>query len=158
MSDEKEKKSWSERDRQKDRSNPYSKPSTQPSKLSYQDKKLTSEAKKNLEKLFSTSKVSKEKKKDLDAILGARGTPEFYKKIDHYLDTHGIPLEWDAQMIVFDHNKSDRVIELLKEMKKQILRFSASEKEILIQKLKIMELSCFDQGLYEQIQEMKAAL
>lgn len=158
MSDEKEKKSWSERDRQKDRSNPYSKPFTNPSKQSYQDKKSTSEAKKKLEKLFSTSKVSKEKKKDLDSIRAARGSSDFYKKIDHYLDTHGIPLEWDAQMIVLDHNKSDRVIELLKEMKKQILRFSASEREILIQKLKVMELSCFDQSLYAQIQEMKAAL
>jgi len=122
------------------------------------DERAAKAAKGELEKLFSNSKVSKDKKAKLEAIRAKRGTPDYYKLIAGYCEEFGLPHEWDAQVLVLDHKDTSLVIQLLEQLKATGPKLQIEQQKLLIQKLKVMEVSTFDSQLIHKIKEVKAAL
>jgi hypothetical protein len=156
MSDDREKRSWSELDRARDRGIKIEK---KQSKAETREKKVeAAAAKKQLEALFSGSKVSKEKSKRLEAIKGSRGKPEFYEKLNAYFKEFGVPLEFDVQMIFLDHKDKTILIELLSELVRVGPKLDLSKQDLLNSKLKVMALSVFDPDISQKIVELQKAI
>ena len=101
MSDDGEKKSWSEIDQARIRGQKIER--TVSKKEQFAQKRASSAAKKELEKLFSGSKIDKEKQTRLDELKELRGKPAYYEGLTKYFNDYGVPLEWDIQMLFLDH-------------------------------------------------------
>ncbi len=154
MSDDK--KSWRELDQMRDRG---VRSERKKSHLEARAEKLASKAaKQELEQLFSGSKISKEKSKKIEAIRAARGTAQYYELISAYCNEYGLPHEWDAQILVLDHKDKKLVLELLDQLKVSAPKQNMDSQRLLIQKLKVMEVSSFDPDLIQKIRELKEAL
>ncbi len=156
MSDEREKKSWREIDQARIRG---IKTERTISKADQREQKLASSlAKKQLESLFSGSKLSKDKAQKIEEIKSLRGKPAFYEKLTEYYKAFGTPLEWDAQIFFLDHKDTGILIEILSSLLKTAPLEPLQRQETLASKLKVMELTVFDSKLIEKIQELKKAL
>jgi hypothetical protein len=156
MSDEREKKSWREIDAARDRSVRTSK---SVSKAETREQKVaTSAAKKQLDALFSSSPLSKEKAARLDEIQKLRGKPAYYEKMTAYYQEFGLPQEWEAQLIFLDHRDKKITCEVLEELKKTAPRENLSRQDVLGTKLKVMALSTFDNQLLDKIKEVQKAI
>ena len=149
-----DKKSWKELDQMKDRG---VRSERKKSSLELRAEKMASKAaKQELEKVFSSGKISKEKAARLEEIKSKRGSPDFYILIQKYCDDFGLPTEWDAQLIVLDHRDKKLVMALLEELKKTAPKEDLDRQKLIIQKLKVMEVSSFDPELISKIAEVKA--
>ncbi|MDB5038273.1 MAG: hypothetical protein JWQ35_1801 [Bacteriovoracaceae bacterium] len=156
MSDEREKKSWSEIDQARNRGIKFEK---KVSKSDTREQKLAkTAAKKELDSLFSGSKISKEKSKRLDEIKSLRGKPAFYEKLSDYFKEFGVPLEFDVQMLFLDHRDKTLVLQVLSELLKQAPRLDLSKQDLLNSKLKVMALSVFDPELSDKILEVQKSI
>lgn len=157
MSDEREKKSWREIDANRDRG--FAKPVKVASKQEQRAQKLASKAaRQELETLFSSSKVSQEKKSRLAEIQGAKGTPAYYEKLTAYYRDFGLPLEWDIQLIFLDHKDIELVTAVLKQLQQSAPREALPRQDLLKSKLKVMALSTFDGRLLDEIEALQKAL
>lgn len=156
MSDEREKRNWSEIDHARIRGIKFEK-KTSKSELREQ-KVAASAAKKELENLFSGSKVSKEKAQRIEEIKALRGKPEFYKKMSEYFDTFGCPLEFDVQIFFLDHRDSKIVLEVLGELAKSAMKLDLSKQDMLSSKLRAMSLSTFDPKILDQIESIQKSI
>lgn len=129
------------------------------SSLEQRAEKLASKsAKQELEKLFSQGKMSKEKSARLEAIRQKRGSLEFYSLIQKYCEDFGLPREWDAQILVLDHRDKNLVMAQIEELRKTAPLENLERQKLIIQKLKVMEVSSFDPELISKIRDLKAAL
>ena len=158
MSDEREKKSWREIDAARDRSIRTSKSI---SKGEAREQKLASSAaKKQLEALFTSSPLSKEKAARLDEIQKLRLSDrnQYYKKMTDYLKDYGTPREWEAQLFFLDHRDANIVCEILEDLKKTAPKENLSRQDVLGSKLKVMALSTFDSKLLDKIKEVQSAI
>jgi len=122
------------------------------------DQMASKAAKHELEKLFSNSKVSKDKQAKLEIIRSKRGTADYYQLIASYCEDFGLPHEWDAQILVLDHKDAGLVVQLLEQLKNTGPKLDIEQQKLLIQKLKVMEVSTFDAKTIEKIKEVKSAL
>src|SRR5690606_1135789 len=115
-------------------------------------KAATSQALKELESLFSGSKLNKEKLVSLEAIRAARGTSSYYDQLTSYIEKFGVPLEWDVQLMFLDHKDATAVKAVLAELMKTAPIQPLAKQQLLSQKLKVMSLSVFDSELLDQIE------
>jgi len=151
-----DKKSWREVDQSKNRSQ---KSDRRKSGLELRAEQMASKtAKSELEKLFSNSKVSKDKKLKLDLIRSKRGTSDYYNLIGDYCTEFGLPHDWEAQLLVLDHKDNNLVLELLAQLISTGPKLDIEQQKLLVQKLKVMEVSTFDPKLIDKIKEVKGAL
>jgi hypothetical protein len=156
MSDEREKKSWREIDQARDRGIKFEK---KVSKAAVRENKAAaSAAKKELEALFSESRVSKEKSQSLDDIRSLRGKPGFYEKLTDYFKEFGCPLEFDIQMLFLDHRDSKLVTEVLRELVLRAPKLDLGKQDLLHSKLKIMALSTFDSEILSLIEQVRRTI
>jgi len=157
MGDDDNKRSWREIDAAKDRGIRF--PKKQPSKLEERAQKAASKsARQELEKLFSSSKLSKDKAQKLSDILSLRGKPEYYEKLVDYFQEHGLPHEWEAQVVFLDHRDSNFVIQVLDQLLKTAPKENMQRQQLLAAKLKVMSLSTFDSRLLDKIKELQTAI
>lgn len=150
------KKSWKELDLMRDRG---VKTERKKGAMELRAEALASKAaKKELEQLFSNSKVSKEKKARLEEIRSLRGKPEFYEKISKYCEEFGIPVEWDAQILALDHRDQNLVFKVLEQLEVTAPKENMEMQKLILQKLKVMEVSTFDPQMIDRLQKVKAKL
>lgn len=152
------KKSWREIDAARIRGGTSKTPRPQSPMEQRAQAMASKAAKQDLEKLFSGSKLNKEKSARLQDIRTARGTSAYYDKIKKYCEDFGLPMEWEAQLLVLDHKDTSLVMALLDELKKTAGLQDLDQQKLLAQKLSTMEQSTFDSQLVAKIRELKAQL
>lgn len=149
-------KNWRDIDLSRDRGQKKDK---KKSSLEERAEKLASkEARKELDKLFKSSPLNKEKAAELDRIRSLRGGPDFYKAMDAYIEKYDTPREWEAQSLFLDHKDPKMVIRVLDQLLKSAPSFDLSRQQVLGQKLRVMEVSSFDPELIQKVRQLKEAL
>lgn len=156
MSDD-HKKSWREIDQRRDRG--FQKTPKKVGPLEARAQKLASkEAKSELEKLFSTGKVAKEKSNFLEELKNLRGKPDYYTRMSENFEKNGVPLDWELQSLYLDHRDPRIVMAVLAELKKTAPTSDLQKQDLLAAKLKVMALSVFDRDLLAAIKDLQSAL
>ncbi|MGA0162915.1 MAG: hypothetical protein ACO3LE_01515 [Bdellovibrionota bacterium] len=122
------------------------------------EKKASSEAKAQLEKLFQESPLSKEKQARVNSIRALQGKSSFNLEIEKYIQEFGLPRDWPTLSLFLDHSGPQYLVQILTELSGFLDRFGLSEQEMLLQKLKVLELSTFDRDLVNKIRELKKLL
>lgn len=156
--DDREWRSWREIDRMRDRGGIAKLPKTLSQKEGREKKTETRVAKQELEKLFSSSSVSKEKEGRVKHIQSLRGKPKYYEALTQYYKDYGVPKKWDEQMLFLDHKDAALVLMVLEELKKTAPLQALEKQKILGTKLRILSMSTFDSKLLNKIKEVQAAI
>ena len=108
-SDEREKPSWREIDRKRDRSRHVSRDKRGREEKSLQSTWAKQQYLKKVNKLFQGEKGGKEHKAALDAIHRHYGSSKFASAVKKYLKKYGIPNDWSTLMLMLDY-KDDEVL------------------------------------------------
>jgi hypothetical protein len=115
--DERERISWREIDRRKDRSPHAPKETPQPQKRSRRSEWLMKKFRKEADKLFMGKKGSKKHQKAHNDIDRYYGTEQFESAVKAYIDEYGLPDDWRTLSLLLDHSDSETVIKALSAMK-----------------------------------------
>lgn len=155
--DEREKLSWSEIDKRKDRSRHASqeKPVFKKSKRS---EWIQKQYRKEAEKLFMGKKGTQEYKKDRNELYARHGTPKFPSIAKKFLQEYGLPDDWDTLFLFLDHKDVSTVREVILKLKTQYRERSLTAMQGFRAKLEIIALTTTDKGLKEVIQEVEKEL
>ncbi|MGD8774236.1 MAG: hypothetical protein PVF44_02890 [Syntrophobacterales bacterium] len=140
-SDERERPSWREIDRKRDRSRHVSR-----DKSSRQEKSLRStwakeQYLKEVDKLFQGEKGGKEHKKALNAIHSHYGTSKFAASVKKYLKTYGLPEDWSTLMLLLDYKDVEVVVQVIEALKTLAVERSLVEREGFKNKLEILSIT-----------------
>jgi len=157
-SDDENRKSWREIDQMRVRGDRSvsNKPKSGLEKRA--DALASKEARSDLEKLFAGGKLTMAKADGLKGIREARATPKYYEKMNEYIKEFGLPLDWETQQLFLDHKDSAVVVQLLDQLQKTAGKLPLDQQSLLVQKLKVMEVSSFDPDLVKRIRELKSFL
>jgi len=146
--DEREKPSWREIDRRRDRSRHVSRDERSRKEKSLRSTWAKEQYLKEVDKFFAGKKGGKEHKTALNAIHRAYGTSKFASSVKKYLQKYGIPDDWSTLMLLLDYKDDEvlqQVIEVMKVLaperstmerhgfkdKLEILSFTTSSSQIL---------------------------
>ncbi|HIC91037.1 MAG TPA: hypothetical protein EYP21_03035 [Syntrophaceae bacterium] len=146
--DERERLSWREIDRLKDRSRHVTR------EKGYRKKSFPSEwAKrqflKQAEKLFTGKKGSEEHKVAHNAIHKYYGSGKFQGAVKRYLNQYGLPDDWDTLLLVLDYKDKETVKKALYALKEMYGARSPLEKQGLKGKIETLALTVKDNELRE---------
>lgn len=145
--DERERPSWREIDRRRDRSrhvgrgDPGRKQQT--SHSAWANQQYLKEA----DKIFQGPKRGKEHDSALQAIHRAYGTHKFAPAVRKYLKAYGIPSDWGTLMLVLDYRDEKVVEEAIKALKLKAPERSSIERQGLKDKLEILALTANSTGI-----------
>jgi hypothetical protein len=110
QTNEREKISWREIDRRKDRS-PYApKESTQDRERAHRSQWMKKHYRKEVDKLFMGKKGTKKHQKARDDIDRYHGTDQFEATVKDYLDQYGLPDDWNTLSLLLDYSDVEKVL------------------------------------------------
>src|SRR4030066_1477044 len=114
---EREKLSWREIDRRKDRS-PYApKEAPKDQERSRRSEWVMKKYRKEADKLFMGKKRTKKHQKARDDIDRYHGTDQFETAAKTYLDQYGLPDDWSTLSLLLDYSDPEKVLEALNAMR-----------------------------------------
>ncbi len=147
--DDRERPSWREIDRRRDRSRHTSR---QREPLSQVERALKSPWLKHkymeeLEKLFSGKKASPEHQKLYQAIHKTYGSNKFHRTVEKYLQEYGLPEDWGTLILLLDHKKPEIVRKALEALKALYPQKGLLERQGFVSKVKILALTAKDELL-----------
>ena len=148
-----EKPSWRELDNKKDN------PSYQThanSEATYAKKRITSQAKLELEKLFSPKK-SKEQSLDWEKLSKARGKT-FNLKSRDYIEKYGMPKQWSDLLRLLDNPEPALFKQTLQALQSKIEGTPFHELDLALGQLRIHKLTQEDPELISSIDDLMAAI
>jgi len=156
--DEREKLSWREIDRRKDRS-PYApkEVSTEPVR-SRRSEWMMKKYRKEADKLFMGKKGTKKHQKARNDIDRYHGTDQFETAVKTYLDQYGLPDDWSTLSLLLDYSNSESVLQALAAMKDLYEARSLVEKQGFRAKVDILAMTASDSDLRDFAEEMLKAL
>ncbi len=116
--EERERPSWREIDKMRDRS-PHTRRRRDETKAerALKNKWLKERYLKEVEKLFAGKKGTKEHDKALQKIHKAYGTSRFNKAVRDYVKEYGLPEDWGTLILLLDHKDTEIVCQALKALK-----------------------------------------
>jgi len=152
--EERERPSWREIDRMKDRSKHVTR-----EKLSYREKKLKTEwAKrqylKKVEDLFKGKKGTSEHKQAYQALHDTYGTKKFHKEVESYLKEYGFPDDWSTLFLLLDYKDPDVVIQVIDLLKEMFEDQSLNVQEGFKSKLRIISMTSENEQLKEKAEDV----
>ena len=156
--DERERPSWSDIDKRKNRSKHVTgderERTERPKKTSYAHKQY----KKKLEEFFSVGKEKEDKKKneELRKIMDIKNRAAYMKAANEYVEKNGMPKHLDFLLTMLDHKSTERVLESIKIIEELYKDETDTRKDIIKQKIHILEMTASDpkiQGLAEETLE-----
>ena len=157
--DERDKISWREIDRRRDRS-PYA-PKEVPEhreRPSRRSEWITKQYRKEADKLFLGKKGTKKHQKALDEIERTYGTDQFDPTVRSYLEEYGLPGDWNTLSLLLDHSDTERVSQVMTAMKNLHDSRTALEKQGFKAKLDILAMTSSDGDLRELAEEILKTL
>jgi hypothetical protein len=156
--DERDKISWREIDRRKDRS-PYA-PKEEPKERerSRRSEWVMKKYRKEADKLFMGKKGTKKHQKALDEIDRYHGTDQFDTVVKAYLDQYGLPEDWNTLSLLLDYSDHEKVLEALTAMKNLYEARTAMEKQGFRAKVDILAMTASNSDLRDFAEEMLKSL
>jgi hypothetical protein len=136
--EEREKKSWRERDAEKDRSRHLSASPKPAEKVPFKVKRDESAAKAALNDLFNAKK-SKERESAWKKVFeGPLKT--FSLRVDNFVGKFGLPKDWDDMLRLLDHKDSGFISTILDRMIEMAPQESPIRRDLLTGKLRVLKL------------------
>jgi len=156
--DERERISWREIDRRKDRS-PYA-PKEEPrdQARSRQSEWRKKQYRNEVEKLFMGKKGTKKHQKALSDIDRYHGTDQFETVVKAYIDQYGLPDDWSTLSLLLDYPDLERVLEVLTAMKNLYESRTPVEKQGFKAKVDILAMTTSHSDLRDVAEEMLKTL
>jgi len=137
--DERERPSWREIDRMRDRSRHVSRGEQRPAKeRSLRSTWAKKEHLKEAEKVFQGVRGTKEYKTAVDAIHRSYGSAKFSSTVKRFIETHGVPAEWGTLLLLLDYKDNVVLAEVIEKLKGLAPKRSPVEKQGLKNKLEIL--------------------
>jgi len=156
--DEREKLSWREIDRRKDRS-PYAPKEAPPDEVrSRRSEWMMKKYRKEADKLFMGKKGTKKHQKARNDIDRYHGTDQFETAVKTYLDQYGLPDDWSTLSLLLDYSNSGIVLQALAAMKDIYETRSLVEKQGFRAKVDILAMTASDSDLRDFAEEMLKTL
>jgi hypothetical protein len=140
-SDEREKPSWREIDRKRDRSRHVSRDEQSRSEKSLRSSWAKEQYLKEMDKLFQGKKGSKEHKAALNAIHNNYGTSKFSSSVKKYLEKYGIPDDWSTLMLLLDYKDNEVLVQVIEALKDNAPERSRVERQGFRDKLEILAIT-----------------
>ena len=140
-SDEREKPSWREIDRRRDRSRHVRREESGSKEKSLRSAWAKERYLKEVDKLFQGEKGSKAHKAALNAIHRTYGTQKFSDSIKKYLEKYGIPDDWSTLMLMLDCKDEKVVVEVIEAMHAYSKERSPTERQGFKDKLEILSFT-----------------
>ena len=151
--DEREKISWREIDRRKDRS-PYAPKETPKDQVrSRRSEWVMKKYRKEADKLFMGKKGTKKHQKAHNDIDRYHGTDQFETAVKTYLDQYGLPDDWSTLSPLLDYSDSEKVLQVLAAMKDLYEARSPIEKQGFKAKVDILAMTASDSDLRDFAEE-----
>ena len=156
--DEREKISWREIDRRKDRS-PYA-PKEDPKEKakSRRSEWVMKKYRKEADKLFMGKKGTKKHQKALNDIDRLHGTDQFEAAVKAYLDQYGLPEDWSTLSLVLDYSDPETVSGAIQAMKPLHELRSLMEQQGFKAKLDILAMTTRNSDLRDLAEEVLKTL
>jgi hypothetical protein len=156
--DEREKISWKEIDRRKDRS-PYA-PKEMPKdrERSHRSEWVMKKYRKEADKLFMGKKGTKKHQKARNDIDRYHGTDQFDAAVKAYLDQYGLPDDWSTLSLLLDYSDSEKVLQTLTAMKELYETRTPMEKQGFKAKVDIFAMTTSDSDLRDFAESMLKTL
>jgi len=137
--DERERPSWREIDRMRDRSRHVSRGEQRPAKeRSLRTTWAKKEHLKEADKVFQGVRGTKEYKAAVDAIHRTYGSPRFSSAVRKFFETYGVPAEWGTLLLLLDYKGDEVLAEVIEKLKSLAPKRSPVEKQGLKNKLEIL--------------------
>lgn len=156
--EEREKLSWREIDRRKDRS-PYAPKETYKDRVkSRRSEWVMKKYRKEADKLFMGKKGTKKHQKARHDIDRYHGTDQFETAVRTYLDQYGLPDDWSTLSLLLDYSNSESVLQALAVMKDLYETRSLVEKQGFRAKVDILAMTASDSDLRDFAEEMLKTL
>ena len=140
-SDERERPSWREIDRRRDRSRHVS--SDEPSRKvkTARSTRAKKQYLKEMEKVFQGARGTKEHQVALDAIHRYYGTNKFDTSVKKYLKTYGLPNDWSTLILLLDFKDDKVAMEAIETLQAIVAKRSPLERDGFKHKLEILSIS-----------------
>jgi hypothetical protein len=156
--DDREKLSWREIDKLRDRSRHVS-----GERKSLQERTLRSEwaKKKHLreaEKFFQGKKGTEAYKVAYAALHEKYGSPDFQEAAKNFLQQFGLPDEWGSLLLILDYQEPGLVKEALGEMKAMYEKRSLIEQRGFKGKIRVLAMTTGDKDLRQECEKILAEL
>ena len=156
--DEREKISWREIDRRKDRS-PYAPKKTPKDQTrSHRSEWMMKKYRKEADKLFMGKKGTKKHQKVYNDIDRYHGTDQFETVVRNYLDQYGLPEDWSTLSLLLDYSDSEKVLQALAAMKDLYETRSPIEKQGFKAKVDILAMTASDSDVRDFAEEILKTL
>lgn len=151
--EERERLSWREIDRRRDRS-PYApKETPRDQKRSRRSEWVMKKYRKEADKLFMGKKGTKKHQKAHDDIDRFHGTDQFEVAVKTYLDQYGLPEDWSTLSLLLDYSDPEKVLQVLTRMKELYESRSPIEKQGFKAKVDILAMTASDSDLRDFAEE-----
>jgi hypothetical protein len=156
--DERDKISWREIDRRKDRS-PYAPKETLPDRVrTHRSEWMMKKYRKEADKLFMGKKGTKKHQKARSDIDRYHGTDQFETAVKAYLDQYGLPDDWSTLSLLLDYSEAGTVLQALTSMKDLYESRSPVEKQGFKAKVDILAMTASDSDLRDFAEEILKTL
>ncbi len=156
--DQREKISWREIDRRKDRS-PYApKETPRDQTRSRRSEWVMKKYRKEADKLFMGKKGTKKHQKAHNDLDRYHGTDQFETVVKAYVEQYGLPEDWSTLLLLLDYSDSQTVLQALTAMKDLYEARSPIEKQGFKAKVDILAMTASDSDLRDFAEEMLKTL
>ena len=157
--DDREKKSWREIDKMRDRSDHRRGDGGRP--RDRQETFLCSDYRKQqymkkAGKLFGGKKKSSAQDQAAGVVVDAAGTKGFVAKADAYLKKYGPPDDWQALLVLLDHPDPDALERCADHLADRYESRSPAEQKMAVSKLRILSMTSKDPDVIEIARETLA--
>ena len=158
--DEREKISWREVDRKRDRS-PYAPKETHEHEQrpkSHRSEWMKKQYRKEADKLFMGKKGTKKHQKALSDIDRFQGTDQFDATVKAYLDEYGLPGDWSTLSLLLDYSDPGKVAQVLAAMGALYRTRMPVEQQGFKAKVDILAMTASDSDLRDAAEEILRTL
>jgi len=152
--EEREKISWREIDRRRDRSPHAPKETPKERERSRRSEWVMKKYRKEADKLFMGKKGTKKHQKAHSDIDRVHGTDQFETAVKAYLDQYGLPDDWSTLLLLLDYSDPAVVSEALTALKNLYESRSPMEKQGFKARVDIMAMTASDRDLRDLADEM----
>jgi len=156
--DEREKISWREIDRRKDRSPHAPKEMPKDWERSHRSQWIKKHYRKEVNKLFMGKKGTKKHQKAIEDIDRYHGTNQFEESVKAYLDQYGLPDDWSTLSLLLDYSDAEKVLQALIAMKDLYEDRTPMEKQGFKARVDILAMTARDRDLRDFAEEMLKSL
>lgn len=137
--EERDKPSWSELDKRKNRSrHVVQEEKPMPRFKAFADKRAETKAKQALHEFFQ-GKKSKEQKVAWKKVTEG-GPSTFSSRASSYVEKFGLPREWDDLLRLLDHENADFIIRILDYMMELAPNETETRRDLLVGKLRVLRM------------------